>query len=364
MSNFSMNATKDVSDSETQATLEALQAQIRSNYRPPGPSTGVTVSDNGQQPAPPPSAFAMEFVRNHDGTILMDHKGVPITIARILATKPLRHELSTRPGPGNKKLTYISGDGVTRTLNDVFGFDGWNLNIVKTEREHCEKDDNGKYYVVFRATVRVTHAKTGIHKEDAGAGDATDRNLGTAIANALKASITDAMKRAARHFGEKLGNCTWHTCSCTGVDCRAFRVEECHLWIDGHTLITTMLSLSLCVFPPQLSTLETSTSTRLQRRFRKRSISPKLNVPTTNSAFRRIKSRLLLLRMLLLLRLMCLFSNSNQLSDNLRRCRLHVPWSHSRHLLIIIIIILVVQRLNNTMLELLLGRAAWQRPIP
>jgi DNA repair and recombination protein RAD52 len=31
--------------------------------------------------------------------------------------------------------------------------------------------------------------------------------MGTAIANALKASITDAMKRAARHFGDKLGNC-------------------------------------------------------------------------------------------------------------------------------------------------------------
>jgi recombination DNA repair RAD52 pathway protein len=32
--------------------------------------------------------------------------------------------------------------------------------------------------------------------------------MGTAVAHALKASITDAMKRAARHFGDKLGNCT------------------------------------------------------------------------------------------------------------------------------------------------------------
>ena len=31
--------------------------------------------------------------------------------------------------------------------------------------------------------------------------------MGTAIAHAMKASVTDAMKRAARHFGDKLGNC-------------------------------------------------------------------------------------------------------------------------------------------------------------
>jgi recombination DNA repair RAD52 pathway protein len=43
-------------------------------------------------------------------------------------------------------------------------------------------------------------------REDMGAGDAVDRNLATACAHALKASITDALKRAARHFGDKLGN--------------------------------------------------------------------------------------------------------------------------------------------------------------
>jgi len=30
--------------------------------------------------------------------------------------------------------------------------------------------------------------------------------MGTAVAHAMKASVTDAMKRAARHFGDKLGN--------------------------------------------------------------------------------------------------------------------------------------------------------------
>ena len=53
----------------------------------------------------------------------------------MLSTKPLRGELATRPGPGNRKLTYLSGDSVTRTLNDIFGFDGWCLEVKDTKRE-------------------------------------------------------------------------------------------------------------------------------------------------------------------------------------------------------------------------------------
>ena len=47
--------------------------------------------------------------------------------------------------------------------------------------------------------------------EDCGAGDAIDRSLGTASGHAIKGAITDAMKRAARHFGEKTGNALYHS---------------------------------------------------------------------------------------------------------------------------------------------------------
>ena len=143
-----------------------------------------------------------------DGSVLMDHNGAPLSVDRLLNTKPLRHELSTRPGPGNKKLTYISGDDVSRTLNDIFGFDGWNLDIVDVTRVDASRDPkNGKHTVVYTAKVRVTHKASGAYKEDCGAGDSTDKIYGTAVSHALKSSITDAMKRAARHFGDKLGNC-------------------------------------------------------------------------------------------------------------------------------------------------------------
>mmetsp|Transcript_9731 Transcript_9731/g.13757 ORF Transcript_9731/g.13757 Transcript_9731/m.13757 type:complete len:268 (+) Transcript_9731:122-925(+) len=150
--------------------------------------------------------FGNEFVLNPDGSLLLDHNNNPVSIAKILASKPLRSELLTRPGPGNKKLTYMSGESVTRTLNDVFGFDGWCLEIKSTAREECKKDEKGRFHVMYIAMVRVTHRRSGTFKEDVGAGDSIDKTLGIAIAHALKASITDAMKRCVRHFGEKLGN--------------------------------------------------------------------------------------------------------------------------------------------------------------
>lgn len=121
-----MSVTNSVAKKETNdmspASLEAMESLAQSTYRIPG-----------HPHMAPPSE--VQWVRNTDGTLLIDHRGRSITVDRILATKPLRGELSSRPGPGNRKLTYLSGEGVTRTLNDIFGFDGWNLDIKKTQRE-------------------------------------------------------------------------------------------------------------------------------------------------------------------------------------------------------------------------------------
>eukprot|EP00980_Cylindrotheca_fusiformis_P012938 scaffold3236_cov66-Cylindrotheca_fusiformis.AAC.4 len=158
---------------------------------------------------PFPAKKKLQYVFNPtEGTVLLDHNGTPLSVDRLLSTKPLRSELSTRPGPGNKKLTYMSGDCISRTLNDIFGFDGWNLDIVKVHQE-AATEQHGKHTVVYTAQVRLTHKSSGAYKEDVGSGDATDRVFGNACSNAIKSSITDAMKRAARHFGDKLGNCTF-----------------------------------------------------------------------------------------------------------------------------------------------------------
>lgn len=167
---------------------------------------------NKSHPTFPSPRKQVEWVYNpSDGSVLLDHRGTPVSVDKILATKPLKGELQTRPGPGGRKLTYISGDGISRTLNDIFGYDGWNLDITKVQREECVKPDgqHGKYSVVYTAMVKVTHKASGAYKEDCGAGDSCDKCFATAVSHALKASITDAMKRAARHFGDKLGNCEY-----------------------------------------------------------------------------------------------------------------------------------------------------------
>eukprot|EP00804_Cyclotella_cryptica_P012412 CCRYP_010852-RA/>CCRYP_010852-RA protein AED:0.35 eAED:0.35 QI:176/0.66/0.75/1/1/1/4/0/470 len=162
------------------------------------------------------AASGREYILNADGTQLHDHKGAPITVDKFLSTKPLRGVISSRQGPGGKKLDYMPGEVVTQTLNEAFGYDGWCLEVKNTMREEIVKDDKGRYIVAYNATVRITHRRSGVFRvifsivEDCGAGDAVDKSLGTASGNALKSAITDAMKRAARHFGEKLGNALYH----------------------------------------------------------------------------------------------------------------------------------------------------------
>jgi DNA recombination protein Rad52 len=155
-------------------------------------------------PSPNPARYV------HDastGQSMLDGHGKPITIEHYLSSKPLRKDLSTRPGPGNRQLTYMSGDVVTRTLNEAFGHNGWSVETKsQSQIGSVEKDDRGRYQIHYKTTARITLAHSGVFREDVGFGDSIDKDFGTASSHAAKSSMTDAMKRAARHFGEKLGN--------------------------------------------------------------------------------------------------------------------------------------------------------------
>jgi DNA recombination protein Rad52 len=157
------------------------------------------------------STETIDYIRNPmDHSVVSDHEGVPITVDRMLATKPLRSDLMTRPGPGGRPLTYLSGDSVTRNLNDIFGYNQWSLQILRSDQTVCSEVENprgGKmWHVLYSTHVRITHLPSGCFREDIGCGDVMDKSVIVASQNAVKASVTDAMKRAARHFGDKLGN--------------------------------------------------------------------------------------------------------------------------------------------------------------
>ena len=148
------------------------------------------------------------YVRNpaNENRVLLDARQRPVTVERILATKPFRQDLLTRPGPGGRRLTYISGEGISRSLNEIFGHEGWSLEIKSITQTSKEQDKRNRWNVGYLAQVRLTLVQTGAYREDMGSGDSVDSNLQTAIGHAMKSSITDALKRAARHFGDKLGN--------------------------------------------------------------------------------------------------------------------------------------------------------------
>ena len=159
-------------------------------------------------PALPPTPQATQYVLNpYDRSILLDHNQIPITVDRLLHTKPLQSELLSRPGPNNRRLTYLSGEAVTRTLNEIFGYHGWNLSILSFDRVEARQDTKtSKWHIAYHAHVRITLVPSGAFREDVGNGDAVDKVWSTAAQHALKSSVTDAMKRAARHFGDRLGN--------------------------------------------------------------------------------------------------------------------------------------------------------------
>ena len=152
-------------------------------------------SGNDVVPTAPGRRLSVELIRNKDGSALLDHRGQAVPVGKYLATKPLKGDILTRPGPGGRKLSYMTGECISRTLNETFGYDGWCLEVKDTKQVVCEKDGLGRYNVAYTSIVRVIHKVSGTFKEDCGAGDAVDKSIGTAIAHAMKAAVTDGMKR-------------------------------------------------------------------------------------------------------------------------------------------------------------------------
>jgi DNA repair and recombination protein RAD52 len=116
--------------------------------------------------------------------------------------------LSERAGPGGSKLKYIDATTLINLANEVFGFNGWSHSIVSQTVDFLD-EDGGKYNVGISTIVRVT-LKDGSFHEDCGYGSIENcRQKGAALEKAKKESVTDALKRTLRHFGNILGNCIY-----------------------------------------------------------------------------------------------------------------------------------------------------------
>ncbi|KAL7511837.1 hypothetical protein ACHAXN_008782 [Cyclotella atomus] len=90
-------------------------------------------------------------------------------------------------------------------MNAIFGNGGWSSQIISEKCIQDEKDDRGRWWIGYLVTVRITLLNGSSH-EDCGSGEGINPSKIQAHDKALKSAVTDAMKRAARHFGERLGN--------------------------------------------------------------------------------------------------------------------------------------------------------------
>lgn len=105
-------------------------------------------------------------------------------------------------------VAYVEGWKVLSLANEVFGFNGWSSEILHLGIDFVDSQD-GRISLGISCLVRV-HLRDGTFHDDIGYGSAENqRSKAVAYEKARKEAVTDAMKRALRMFGNRLGNCAY-----------------------------------------------------------------------------------------------------------------------------------------------------------
>ena len=125
--------------------------------------------------------------------------------------------ISYRRGEGGRMLAYAEGHEVIGQMNVIFGWEGWNSKVVNFVIDYAEVGNGGKWSVGVAATVRVTAictesgSKREVCREDTGYGTMENGpSRGKAMEKCRKEAVTDALKRAARQFGNATGGCLYN----------------------------------------------------------------------------------------------------------------------------------------------------------
>jgi len=100
-------------------------------------------------------------------------------------------------------VEYLPSWDVINRANEIFGYGGWQREIKRLEKVQ-EREVEGTYNVSYLCECRV---KVGdVVHEDVGFGSATNySDLASAHAVAIKAAVSDSLKRCLRAFGTQFG---------------------------------------------------------------------------------------------------------------------------------------------------------------
>lgn len=104
-----------------------------------------------------------------------------------------------------RALSYIEGWHAIAEANRIFGFDGWQREMMDLRQlgEPYQTPGKDTWRVNYSARVRITAGN--IIREGCGFGQGIDKDIGQAHESALKEAETDAMKRALMTFGNPFG---------------------------------------------------------------------------------------------------------------------------------------------------------------
>ena len=148
-----------------------------------------------------------------DAAIPAEHEllwdGLSPAVTQALA-QPLDPELvSQRKGRGGRSFDYLEGHAVIDQANSIFGYGGWGYELVgdvTLRRIETVDTSTGEVKVAqgYSAPVRVTVAGA-LPRTDIGVHPVTEDNF-DGHDTAMKAAVTDGMKRAFRSFGVQFGN--------------------------------------------------------------------------------------------------------------------------------------------------------------
>ena len=148
-----------------------------------------------------------------DAAIVSEHEllwdGLSPAVTQALG-QPLDPELvSQRKGRGGKSFDYLEGHAVIDQANLIFGYGGWGYELagdVTLRRIETVNPQTGEVKVEqgYSAPVRVSVAGA-LPRTDLGVHPVAEDNF-DGHDTAMKAAVTDGMKRAFRSFGVQFGN--------------------------------------------------------------------------------------------------------------------------------------------------------------
>lgn len=119
--------------------------------------------------------------------------------------KPLNDSFILTREQHGRKLDYIAGYIAIKQANRIFGYDGWEYLITDGPTLHKGEDKKGKPF--WHVTCRVKTIVLGKEREDVGYSDVQFTKAGKPMIDvAYKGSVTDALKRALRSWGNQFGN--------------------------------------------------------------------------------------------------------------------------------------------------------------